>query len=147
GNAMVFQDGFNHAPLGRWYIGEENVLIRGQPYSRLQPRDEVAKSGFQLLGFCVSDASALHIDAQGPQPSFLRVPAKLAVRTTQTDATWSGKRKAQASFDFLAHPVDPPLGNEVFDAGVLTVLAVTPVTECFYHRRGHGDRLFPVYPG
>src|SRR5206468_8545317 len=108
---------------------------------------DVDKCDFHLLCLCVSCAFAIHLDAQGPPPSFLRVPAKMAVRATQTDATWSGKRKAQASFDFLAHPVDPPLGNEVFDAGVLAVLAVTPVTECFYHRRGHGDRLFPVYPG
>src|SRR2546429_198601 len=86
-----------------------------------------------------SDRARPHVGSAG-QAMVTRPPPHTAAR-------WGGRRKPRASFDFWAPPVDPPLAKEFFDGGVLAFLAAPPAAKCFSHRRGHGDRLFPVYPG
>src|SRR5712692_3536451 len=71
---------------------------------------------------------------------------QMAVGATERDSTRSGKGITETLLDFFAEPVDAALSHEVFDACVLAVFAVAPVTEGLYDRRGDRNCLFRCDP-
>ena len=124
---MVMQQLLDGALVGFLDVGEDEVLRRAQAEGRAELLGDLAERGLQLVAVGVLDAAGLDEESEEPVAVELLEPAEGVALAAEEEGLGGRQRGAEALAEFGAEPLDALFLEDILDARVLTVGAVTPV--------------------
>ena len=124
---MVMQQLLDGGLIGFLDVGEDEVLRGREAEGRAELLGDRAERGLQLVAFGVLDAAGLDEEAEEPVAVELLEPAEGVALAAEEEGLGGRERGAEALAEFGAEPFDALFLEDVLDAGVLAVGAVTPV--------------------
>ena len=124
---MVMQHLLDGGLVGFLDVGEDEVLRGREAEGRTELLGDRAEGGLQLVAVGVLDAAGLDEEAEEPVAVELLEPAEGVALAAEEEGLGGRERGAEALAEFGAEPFDALFLEDVLDAGVLAVGAVTPI--------------------